>query len=375
MKHIVGLLTTNYLSTSQSEITSRRPLAALPVLGRYRMLDFALSNMVNAGIKTVGMILPLNYRSIVDHVKSGKDWALDRKHAGLFYLPGTPYGLARRGDGRFLLRDFLDNRAFLDRERDSYVVVSGGSIIYNMDYLPLVEEHIKSGADITVVTKPATMETSGLISFSISEDGCVKDYKKGTKPGDTAFLDTFVVSAEKFLELLDLYQALDHLDLFEAIASEKTLVSVQAFEYDGPAFPVFSLQELYSISMALLNPELSGLLFDWARPIHTKAHDNPSAKYEPGAKTSYAMVSGGSIVAGTVENSILGRHVVVEPGAVVKNSIIFENCIVKKGAKLDHVIVDKNNIIPEKTELKGTREHLAIKEKQMRPPKASEFVF
>ena len=138
---------------------------------------------------------------------------------------------------------------------------------------------------------------------------------------------------------------------------------------------MFSLQELYSISMALLNPELSGLLFDWARPIHTKAHDNPSAKYEPGAKTSYAMVSGGSIVAGTVENSILGRHVVVEPGAVVKNSIIFENCIVKKGAKLDHVIVDKNNIIPEKTELKGTREHLAIKEKQMRPPKASEFVF
>lgn len=375
MKHIVGLLTTNYLPTTESEITSRRPLAALPVIGRYRMLDFALSNMVNAGMKTVGLILPTNYRSIVDHVKSGKDWALDCKHAGLFYLPGTAYGMARRGNGHFLLRDFLDNRAFLDREGDAYVVVSGGSIIYNMDYLPLVENHIASGADITVVTKAATTEVPDLIGFAVSKDGSVKGCKKGAATGDMAFLDTFVISVQKFLELLDLYGALDHLDLFEAIAYGKGPVSVRAFEYSGPAFPVFSLQEFYTNSMRLLNPELSGLLFDWARPIRTREHDNPSAKYEPGAKISYSMVSGGSIVAGTVENSILGRNVIVEAGAIVKNSIIFENCVVKTGAKLDFVVVDKNNIIPEKTELKGTREHLAVKEKQMIPSRVSEFSF
>lgn len=374
MKRIVGLVTTNYVTDERSAITTRRPLAALPVLGRYRMLDFALSNMVNAGMDTVGLILPPNYRAIVDHVKSGKDWALDRKHAGLFYLPGTAYGMARKGDGRFLLRDFLNNLVFLERERESYVVVSGASFIYNMDYVPLVKTHVASGADITVVTQKASVGSEFALAFDVS-GGNVRSYKKGAQPGDEAFLDTFVVSGKKFLELLECYKVLDHLDLFEAIALDKNEVNVRSFEYEDPAFPVFTMEEYYDSSMRLLNPQLSGVLFDWARPIHTKSHDNPPAKYEPGAKIIYSMVSGGSLVAGTVENSILGRNVTVEPGAVIKNSIIFQNCTVKAGAKIEYAIIDKNNTIPEKTELKGTLEHLAVKDKVLIPEAPREFIF
>lgn len=374
MKRIVGLLTTNYLDDKDFDVMVRRPLAALPVLGRYRMLDFALSNLVNAGIDTVGIILPINYRAIVDHVNSGKDWNLDRKHAGLFYLPGSAYGTARTGDGHFLLRDFLDNRVFLERERDSYIVISSGSIIYNMDYLPLVDAHAASGADVTVVTQKATTASDALMSFDI-KDGEVLSYKQGVKPGEVAFLDTFVISGKKFLELLSWCEVVDYLDFFEAISADQSNINVRAYEYDRPAFPVFTLEEYYLNSMRFLDPELSGMLFDWARPVRTKAHDNPPAKYEAGAKVSYSMVSGGSVVAGSVENSILGRNVTVEPGASIKNSIIFQNCTIKSRAKIDYAIIDKNNTIPEKTELKGTLAHLAVKEKVLLPHASREFTF
>lgn len=370
MKRIVGLVTTNYLGDKQFDVTVRRPLAALPVLGRYRMLDFALSNLVNAGIDTLGIILPTNYRALVDHVKSGKDWNLDRKHAGLFYLPGSAYGMARTGDGHFLLRDFLDNRVFLERERDSYIVISSASLIYNMDYIPLVEAHAASGADLTVVTQKANEATRALMSFEVV-NGEVLAYKQGVYPGDNAFLDTFVISGKKFLELLSWCETVEHLDFFEAIAADKSNINVRAYEYNLPAFPVFTLQEYYRSSMRLLDPELSGILFDWARPIRTKAHDNPPAKYELGAKVSYSMVSGGSIVAGSVENSILGRNVIVEPGVSIKNSIIFQNCIIKARAKIDYAIIDKNNTIPQKAEFKGTPEHLAVQEKVLVPAMAA----
>lgn len=373
MTRIVGLVTTNYLGDKQYEVTVRRPLAALPVLGRYRMLDFALSNLVNAGIDTLGIILPTNYRSIVDHVKSGKDWNLDRKHAGLFYLPGSAYGMARTGDGHFLLRDFLDNCVFLERERDSYIVISSGSLIYNMDYVPLVEAHAASGADITVVTQKAQDPATALMSFEI-ENGEVLSYKQGVQPGDNAFLDTFVISGKKFLELLGWFEVVEHLDFFEAISADKSSINVRAYEYNLPAFPIFTLEEYYRNSMRLLDPELSGILFDWARPVRTKAHDNPPAKYESGAKVSYSMVSGGSIVAGSVENSILGRNVIVEPGASIKNSIIFQNCVIKARAKIDYAIIDKNNTVPEKAELKGTLEHLAVQEKVLTPALTSDLI-
>ena len=115
MDRCIGLITTNYSLKNPSALTESRPPAALPIAGRYRMVDFALSNMVNAGMRTVGLILPSNYRALMDHVESGKDWSLDRKHGGLFNLPGSAFGSTRSG-ARFLIRDLIDNRVFLDRE-------------------------------------------------------------------------------------------------------------------------------------------------------------------------------------------------------------------------------------------------------------------
>ena len=361
MDRCIGLITTNYSVKNPSALTESRPPAALPIAGRYRMVDFALSNMVNAGMRTVGLILPSHYLALMDHVESGKDWSLDRKHGGLFNLPGSAFGSTRSG-ARFLIRDLIDNRVFLDREKRPYIVLSAANIIYNMDFQDLIDEHCKSGADITVVTKRAAEENVSLTGFHVDNNRVVGVHQ-GVQFGDTSFLDTFVVSIDILKQLLDWYKSLDYLDLFEALTGDLDRVNVQTYTFDGPAMAVFSAKCFYKNSMKLLDPDIDDEIFGDERPIFTKAHDNPPAKYEPGAKVSNSLVAGGSRIAGCVENSILGRNVVVEPGATVRNAIVMQSCVVESGARIENAIVDRDNTIPARTELRGTLDDILIQGK------------
>lgn len=361
MDRAIGLITCNYATKNPSLLTQARPPAAVPIAGRYRMVDFVLSNMVNAGMRNVGMILPYNYRALIDHIESGKDWSLDRKHGGLFMLPGTAFGTSRNG-ARFLIRDMVENKSYLQKATRPYVIVSAANIIYNMDFRELVDEHIKSGADITLVTQSATEDNDSLMGFEV-QDGRVTACKNGVSFGDTAFLDCFIVSTDMLLELLEWYAAVDYLDLFEAMAGDFGRVNVRTFDFDGPAMPIFSAESYYHNSMDLLRPEMDDKIFQRDRPIHTKAHDNPPAKYEPGSKVANSLVAGGCHIGGAVESSILGRNVTVEPGATVRNSIIMQSCVIEAGAKVENAIIDRNNTIPARTEFRGTSEDILIKGK------------
>lgn len=140
----IGYITTNYSSSYGSVLLKDRPIASVPFLGRYRLIDFPLSNMMNAGIKTVGVVMPGNYRSLIDHVGSGKDWGLDRKKGGLFMVPGNAYGTTK-GGMRFLLRDIISNKTLFQRSDKPYVVMMGTNIIFNMDLNTIIDAHENSG--------------------------------------------------------------------------------------------------------------------------------------------------------------------------------------------------------------------------------------
>ncbi len=352
MPKAIGLVTCNYTTASKDDVFLGRPAASMPYLGRYRLVDFALSNMVDAGIRTVGMIMPNNYRSLVDHVGSGKDWDLDRKNGGLFIMPGTAFGTSRTG-ARFLIRDLVQNREFFTKNHEKYVVLSTANFICNVDVKALIAEHEASGANITVLTKKATCDGNiDVVTFEI-EDGRVKSMNQGVKFDQDAFLDYAVVERELLLELLDSFAAVDHLDLFEALNSEYGRVRVMAANFEGYMKPIFDKPSYYKANMDLLDPEVLAELTD-ARPIKTKAHDNPPAKYEPGAKVSNSLVASGDRIYGSVQGSVLGRNVIVEPGASVRNSVLMQGVIVKKGAKIENAIIDKNNVVPAGTELRGT---------------------
>ena len=352
MPKAIGLVTCNYTTASKDDVFSGRPVASMPYLGRYRLVDFALSNMVNAGIRNVGMIMPNNYRSLVDHVGSGKDWDLDRKNGGLFIMPGTAFGTSRTG-ARFLIRDLVQNREFFTKNNEKYVVLSTANFICNVDIKKLIADHEASGANITVLVKKASCDGNiDVVTFDV-EDGRVKSMHQGVKFDEYAFLDYAVIERELLLELLDSFAAIDHLDLFEALNAEYSRFRVQIAEFDGYMKPIFDKPSYFKANMDLLDPEVLAELSD-ARPIKTKAHDNPPAKYEPGCKVSNSLIASGDRIYGAVQGCVLGRNVIIEPGASVRNSVLMQGVIVKTGAKIENAIIDKNNVVPAGTELRGT---------------------
>lgn len=355
----IGYVTANYTALKKGAILESRPLASVPFMGRYRLIDFPLSNMVNAGIKTVGLVMPGDYRSIIDHVGHGKDWGLDRKRGGLFPLPGNPYGTTKTGM-RFLLRDIISNKTLFLRSDKPYVVLMGTNIIFNMDLNAIIDAHETSGAGITMVYVRAERDHQDACSLVIGDAGRVQQVKTGCKYGDNKFLDCFVIGRELLLDIIDRYASADYLDIFEAIASDFARIDVCSYEFKGLAIGMFDEDSYYRRSMELLDPKMSNQLFMRDRPILTKAHDAPPARYATGSLACNSRISAGCEIMGTVRNSILSRGVVVESGASVVNSIIMQGCTVKSGARVENAIVDKNNVVPNNTELRGTPKDILV---------------
>ena len=361
MEKIIGLVTANYSGSNPGKIVSGRPLASIPFLGRYRLVDFALSNMVNGGIETVGIVMPVNYRSIIDHVGSGKEWGLSRKNGGLFIMPGTAFGSSRKGP-RFLLRDLLNNKVLLTRSNATYVVCSSSNFVINADVKALLAAHASSRAGITALTAKARHDDADVVRFEL--DGHrVKRATPGVKEGEDAFLDLFVIDRELLLDLLERYEHVDHLDLFEALTNDWGLVDVEVVPFGGYYAPIFNERSYYGASVEALSPDVMAELFPVGSPIMTKAHDTAPAKYEAGSHVRNSSLSAGCRIFGTVVGSVLGRGVVVEPGAEVYDSIIMQSCVIRAGAKVSHAIVDRNNVIPANCEICGTDEDVLIIEK------------
>lgn len=358
MARAIGLITANYSSEDHSLLTEVRPAAALPYAGRYRLIDFPLSNMVNAGLRKVGVIMPYNYRSIIDHIISSKDWNLDRKNGGLFVLPGSAYGSSRESS-RFLIRDIDANRSFLEKSDTEFVVMASSNVVYNMDLEFVIATHEQSGADITILEKRIEADDPDLWAADI-EDGRVKSMHRGAKAGELAFLDTFVAKRELLLQCLDWYQAVSHLDLFVALSGDFERLRVMSWEFKGYAASIFRTESYYRRNMDLLDPHINADIFREDRTIMTKTHDMAPAKYEPGAKVSNALISAGSKIGGNVHNSVLGRNVRVERDAIIIDSLIGQDCIIESGARIEHAIIDRNNRIPAHTQLCGTAEAVLV---------------
>ncbi len=352
MDRVIGLIAANFETKDMGELTEERTVASLPYGGAYRVVDFAISNMVNSGIKTLGLITPYKYRSIIDHVGAGKAWDLDRKNGGLFVLPGSVFGIQSE-NSHFLLRDIRRNKVYLDRSPSPYILITAANVISHMDYRPLIVEHIKSGADITVVYNTCDRDEPHRLGVNV-EDGRVTGFKPNPKKYEDAMLDTFIISRELLMKIMEWYAAVDYLDFFEAIEGDLDKMDVRAYKYDGYARQMFTARDYFEYSMEVLNLDVAAELFSRDRPIATKAAESAPAKYLEGAKVRNSMVTAGSLIEGEVDHSILFRGVHVCKGAKVKNSIIMQHCVIEEGAVVENVILDKSNVVKAGAVIKGT---------------------
>ena len=356
MNDLHGILFAYRSDANLGELTRPRNTCSLPFGGRYRLIDFMLSNYVNAGISDVGIIVHQSYQSLLDHLGSGKDWDLSRKHGGLRILP--PFSYAERGgDYRGSMDALAGVSDYLDNIRQDYVILGWGDIAANLPVSEIFEQHLATGADITVVCTPTLKGAPRFSEYvAVSEDGRITDLSVHTTAASGALesLEIYVISKKLLKEKVE-YCAAHDMPNFSRGVLQSSLKSLKVVPYvhKGYVGRFQSVGDYYQRSTDLLDPEVRADLFNPARPIRTKDMSNPSTYYGPASVSKCSLVADGCFIEGEVENSILSRGVIVEKGAKVVNSVLMQGTVVKTGASLAYVIADKNVTVNEDRMLMG----------------------
>ena len=367
LKNYIGILMLNEQEDNIKSLTKSRPIASIPIGGRYRIIDFVLSNMVNSGIHNVGIFTNTKSRSLVDHLGSGKPWDLDRKINGLFLFNLTSERL-QLGDIDVL----RENMEYIYRTKQEYVIMSSSYMLCNIDYNEAAKYHEKSGSDITVLYKKTNNGKKQYVNCStvyINEENKVLSIGKniGTEDKLNISMEMFIMKKSTLITIVNkCIQTGYHNSIKAAIYNYVSILNVNAYEFKGYLQCVNSIQNYYKTSMDMLNAKITKELFYNKGLIYTKSKDEAPTKYFDGAKVNNSLISNGCILKGKIDKSVISRRVIVEEGAEVKNCIIFQNCEIKKGCKLTNVIIDKNTIISENTVLEGDEEFPVVIEKKFR---------
>ena len=368
MMKTIGLISANYKGEGFGELTENRTLASLPYGGRYRLIDFALSNMVNSGITTVGIISPYNSGSLIDHIGIGNPWSLGRKRGGLFLMPGSLYGVETGGD-RFIIRDILKNASFLTRDGADFVIISSSSDVYNMDYIPLIEAHAQSGRQMTMVFKkmPRGEDLAGKgYCLEIDEKGKVTALMAETSGWSNYFMDVCIANREFLQRFLDWFGALEYRDMFDVIRDNLDKIDVGAFEFRGYFGKISNTADLLQVNKGMTDYGIRNEVFcNPARPIFTKTQDEAPVFYTPDSDIRNSTISAGCRIEGKVEDSTIFRSVNIGKGSIIRNSVIMMHGDIGEDVVLDNVICDKYVKIKDGVKIYGTGDKPIIIGKEM----------
>ena len=351
-----GLIVSDERTTRLKDLTLSRSTAAVPFGGRYRIIDFILSDMVNAGLTSVGLITEKNYHSLMDHLGSGKEWDLHRKRDGLFILP--PF-MTKDNAGVFrgavdAIRSVI---GYVRRTAEDYVILSWPRVVMNVDLVPMMEQHIATGADVTILYAEdgalQPEEQSQDLRLIMDEKGRVTDMELDAyRPRSVnRSCDVMILRKELLEYLVEEAFARGEYDFHRDILLKKyRTLNIMGYRHEGFLARLESVGSYFEGNMALLNPDVQADLFNPRRPVYTKVKDEVAARYSVSAQVKNSLVADGCVIEGQVENSVLFRGVHVKPGARVFNSIIMQGAEIDENVLLDHVILDKGvKILPGRT--------------------------
>lgn len=355
----VGIIFSNIHDDSVSELARIRTLGSIPFGGRYRLIDFPLSNMVNSGIDTVGVITKNNYKSLMDHIGSGKDWDLARKDGGLIFLP--PYSEAENNRLYTTRLEALKGiTSFLFRADEEYVVMTDCDSIMRVDFNEIIEQHIRTHADITMVYKKRKLNEGEVGTILDIVDGRIKgisyDYTETDKIHDI-FTNIYIMK-KSLLQNIVLSSISHNYHHFTAdvIKPNLSAMKIMGYEHKGFFAGINSLQSYYESNMTLLDEKVRHEVFG-DRSVFTKIRDSAPTKYGNSAIVKNSMIADGCEIYGEVENSIIFRNVKVARGAVIKNSIIMQNTVIGENSSINCIIADKNVVVRDRKILSGAENH------------------
>ena len=360
-----GLIFSNIHDASIPELTKPRTMASIPFGGRYRLIDFALSNMVNSDITTVGLITHNNYQSLLDHIGTGKDWDLARRSGGIRILPPFITSATRGGDKLYTTRleALVGVKNFVENCGADHIIISDCNMICNIDFSDALDNHIANNADITVITKLVdTRELKFPLDQYIrivdfNENGEIVDYSAYDRQVGELHINTnmMIVKRAYLLDLINEAEARGY-DSFSRDVIIRNLGKHRffAFEYDGYFNYIDSMQKYFFCNMKMLDSQKRRLVFHVKnRPVYTKVRNSAPTRYTESAKVTNSIIADGCVVEGVVENSILFRGVKVGKGTVVKNCILMQDTYTGEDVYLNCVVTDKDVTIKNGKMLSG----------------------
>jgi glucose-1-phosphate adenylyltransferase len=310
---LLGVIDATTYFDSMEELLTHRCLAAVPFAGRYRLIDFILSNMVNSGIESVAIFPRFQFRSLMDHLGSGKEWDLNRKRDGLFFFPSPGLEVMEEGIGSF--SHFAHHMDYFDRSQQQYALISNCFTVFNMNFEPILNRFINENCDIMMISHHGQS------------------------------MDMYLVKKSLLVQLIQTRKITGYRCMQDVVEDQNSRLTICLYEYEGFVKKITSIASYYQASMDVLERDNWSALFKDGQPIFTKVKDEPPTKYTKSAIVKNSIIANGCVIEGTVENSVIFRGVKIEKGSVIKNSIIMQKSQIGKDCHLNGVIVDKNGQI------------------------------
>lgn len=355
----LGVVFSNLHDKNIYELTMKRTMASIPFGGRYRLIDFVLSSMVNSGVSKVGIITKSSYQSLMDHVESGKNWDLARKNGGLYVLP--PFGAGNNTkvyENR--LEAMINSESFIRNSTEEYIILSDCDNVCNIDYEDILQQHIKKNADATLVYRDIEHDGTGdRIILEVEENERITSVKtlRNVTGLRRTYANIFLCKRSFLLQLIQEARINGYVSFSrDVLAKNKGEYRFFGYKFNGYFANIGNLSSYLKSNLELLSAQARASLFLEDRPIRTKVKDSAPARFFGNAKVSNSLIADGCIIDGTVINSVLFRGCHVKAGAIVENCVLMQDTVVSKGSRLSYVITDKNVIIKDLRTLSGCEE-------------------
>ena len=355
--NVLGIIFAN--DANLDELTSKRTMASIPFAGRYRQVDFALSNLTCAGVRHIGLVSRSNYQSLMNHIGSGEEWGLELEQGGLEFL--TPYAMSTTDSYRGKLESLYSAIEFMTLSKDDeYVILTDTAILSNIDIEKVLDSHIASGRDITIVAKPGIANGSRQLDLALKLDGngevcdIAVDY---AAPADyLSSMDIFVMSRDWLVHQVKEHIARNryHMDRDLVLGLwQAGQLSINIYPFEGVALYNESVEDYFRNSLTLVDANIRQELFNGAHPIYTKVRDRVPSYYGDACAIANCIVADGCMLEGIAKNSILFRNVSIAPGAEVEECVIMNDSVIGENSELKYVILDKDVVVRPNAKLIG----------------------
>ncbi len=366
----VGIILAGGNSPKMRELTQRRAIAAMPVAGSYRAIDFALSNMSNSHIQKVAVLTQYNARSLNEHLNSSKWWDFGRKQGGLYVF--TPTITADNG---YWYRGTADaicqNLDFLKKCHEPYVIITSGDAVYKMDYNKVLEYHIEKKADVTVVCKRRNPndDASRFGILKMDETMRIEEFEEKPMLASSDMISTgiYIIRRRLLIDLIEHCAEEERHDFVtDILIRYKKLKRMYAYEIKDYWSNISTVEAYYETNMDFLKPEVRNYFFKEDPEVYSKVSDLQPAKYNPGSIVKNSLVASGSIINGTVENSVLFKKTFVGNNCVIKNSVILNDVYLGDNTYIENCIVESRDTIRANTRHVGANGVKVVVEKNER---------